>query len=135
MHEAYLRLVNQTEAHWHNRAHFFAVAGQLIRRILVDHAREKGAQKRAGKAIRTDFEEALRIPAARDVNLVALDDALDELAAMDPRKARVVEMRYFAGLSLEEIGAVMGVSPTTVKRDWTIAKGWLYQNLSGGKKE
>ncbi len=130
VHEAYLRLVDQ-DVEWQSRAHFFAVASQVIRHILVDHARTHNAGKRGGGAYKLTLDEALAVPdRQRDINLVALDDALKELSELDPQQGRVVELRFFGGLSIEETAEVVGVSPATVKRDWAIAKAWLYRQLS-----
>jgi len=132
VHEAYLRLVNQKGAHWQNRAQFFAVAGQLMRRILVDHARARLAEKRGGKAERIELDEALLPPEERAANLLALDDALTELATIDARKSQVVELRFFGGLTVEETAEAMGLNSATVRRDWTFAKAWLHRALRGG---
>ena len=128
--EAYMRLVDQRRVTWQNRAHFFSVAASLMRRILVDHARAKRAEKRAGSYTRVTFDDA-RVPAAeRDVDLVALDDALSDLAAKDPELARLVELRYFAGLTTKETAEVLGVSTSTVEREWVAARAWLYRALT-----
>jgi RNA polymerase sigma-70 factor (ECF subfamily) len=128
--EAYLKLVDQRRAQWHNRKHFFAVSAQLMRRILVDRARERGYQKRGGAALTVSLDEALTVSADEQAaELVALDEALKELATFDERKTRVVELRYFGGLSVEETAEVLRISPVTVMRDWTSAKAWLYANL------
>jgi RNA polymerase sigma factor (TIGR02999 family) len=131
VHEAYLKLVDQRSARWQNRAQFFAVAAQLMRRILVDHARAHAAAKRGAGATRVTLsaleETGVDQP---DLDVVALDAALDRLAALDPRQARVVELRYFGGLSLEETASVVEISPATVKRDWAMARAWLYQQLA-----
>lgn len=128
--EAYLKLVDQRQAQWHNRKHFFAVAAQLMRRILVDRARERNYQKRGGGQQTISLDEALMVKADEQAaELIALDEALAELARFDLRKARVVELRYFGGLSVEETADVLKVSPVTVMRDWSSAKAWLYANL------
>jgi RNA polymerase sigma factor (TIGR02999 family) len=128
--EAYLRLVDLTRMHWQNRAQFFAIAARLMRTTLVDAARGKHAAKRGASALRVTFDEA-RTPLARqDHNLLALDDALDVLAREDPRKCQVVELRFFGGLSNEEVAEVLGVSTDTVIRDWKFAKAWLRQQLA-----
>jgi RNA polymerase sigma factor (TIGR02999 family) len=133
--EAYLRLVDYERMQWQNRAHFFAVSSQLMRRILVDHARRRNL-KRGGGVQHVSLEEAAvlagdrRCPLGPD--LVALDDALNTLARLDPRKVQVVEMRFFGGLSVEETAEVLKVSPVTVMRDWSTAKAWLYRQLAGG---
>lgn len=132
VHEAYLKLVDQRHVDWKNRAHFFAVAARLMRRVLVDHARARLAQKRGGGAARVSFDETLALgtPDA-DVTLLALDDALTELGGLDARQARTVELRYFAGLTVDEAAVALGVSGMTVKRDWTVAKAWLKLRLEG----
>jgi RNA polymerase sigma factor (TIGR02999 family) len=128
--EVYLRLVDQKSVRWENRAQFYGLAAQLMRRILVDHARERGALKRGGAAIAVTFaEEALPAPEA-PLSLVALDDALRALCELDPRQGQVVELRYFGGLSVEETAEVLGLSPATVKREWTLARAWLHRELS-----
>jgi RNA polymerase sigma factor (TIGR02999 family) len=131
VHEAYLRLVDQKGVQWQNRAHFFAVAAQMIRRILVDHARTHNAEKRGGGACMLALDEAIAVPQRRDLNLVALDEAINGLAAIDPQQGRIVELRFFGGLSIEETAEVLSISPATVKRDWAVAKAWLYRDLSG----
>jgi len=130
--EAYLRLVDIQKLEWHDRAHFFAVGARLMRRILVDYARSKGYIKRGGDARRVDFNEALVVSAELDPAVVRMDDALNQLAIFDARKAQIVEMRYFGGLSAEEIASVLGVSVQTVHRDWGIAKSWLAREMSNG---
>lgn len=140
VHEAYLRLVDQSSARWSNRTQFFGVAAQAMRRILVDHARGRAAQKRGGNVVRVvlgDPEgeavaaEGSAVTLPRDVELIDLDDALRALSAVDPDLVRVVELRYFAGLTVEEAAEVLGVSPATVKRDWVVARAWLFQRLRG----
>ncbi len=128
--EAYLRLVDAKEMHWQNRAHFFAVSAQLMRHILVDFARSRGNLKRGGEVQQVSLDEALVISAERDPDLIALDEALQALAQIDPRKHRVVELRFFGGLSVEETAEVLKVSPDTVLRDWRLAKMWLLRELS-----
>jgi RNA polymerase sigma factor (TIGR02999 family) len=130
VHEAYLRLVDQRYARWESRTQFFAVAAQVMRRVLVDHARAHGAAKRGGAAISVPLEESTAPVPEPDVDVVALDEALTRLAAFDPRQARVVELRYFAGLDVGEAAEVLGVSPATVKRDWTVARAWLRRELA-----
>jgi RNA polymerase sigma factor (TIGR02999 family) len=130
--EAYLRLVDMKNADWHDRVHFFAVSAQVMRRILVDAARARGAAKRGGAAERVagfDLDQAPSIDTGRAAELVAVDEALEELARMDPRKARIVELRFFGGLSVEETAEVLRVSPQTVMRDWKLAKAWLSRAL------
>lgn len=129
VHEAWLRLIDQRQVHWQNRAQFFGVAAEMIRRILIDHARGRQAAKRGDGAIKLSLDEALFTPDRRDLDLVALDDALQDLARLDPQQSRLVELRYFAGLSIEESAEVLGVSPATVKREWVAAKAWLYREL------
>jgi RNA polymerase sigma factor (TIGR02999 family) len=131
VHEVYLRMVKLDHVDWHDRAHFFAVAAQNMRRVLVDSARARRYQKRGGGAINVTFDEALAV-SDRSPDLVALDDALDVLAAQDERKARVVELRFFGGLTNEEIAEALGISTDTVTRDWQMAKLWLRREL---KKE
>ena len=132
VHEAYLRLVNQKEVTWQNRAHFFGVAAQMMRRILVDHARRRSYAKRGGGAMTLALEEAVATPQRREIDVVALDDALDSLAKLDDRQSRMVELRFFGGLSIEETSEVLGVSVPTVKREWASARAWLYREISGG---
>ncbi len=130
VHEAYLRLVNQRDVAWQNRAHFFGICAQLMRRILVDHARERQAEKRGGGGmVRVTLDERVAAVEEREVDLLALDEALTRLAAMDERQARVVELRFFSGLNVEETAEVMEVSPATVKLDWSMAKAWLRREM------
>ena len=129
--EAYVRLVDGTVVEWHDRAHFLAVAARIMRRILVDHARARGARKRGGGDARVTFDEALVVTAEARGNFVALDDALEALAKFDERKSRVVELRFFGGLSVEETAAVLKVSVDTVMRDWRLAKAWLQAEMRG----
>ncbi len=133
--EAYLRLVDLKRVRWQNRAHFFAVSAQVMRRILVDFARSRRYQKRGGSAFQVSFERALNIGEQRDTDLVALDDALGALAEVDPRKSKVVELRFFGGLSVEDTAHVLKVSPDTVMRDWKMAKVWLLRELSREEKD
>ena len=119
---------------WQNRAHFFGIAAQIMRRILVDYARGRRYAKRGGGALRASFDEALIVSEGRSAEVVALDDALQGLAAIDERKSRIVELRFFGGLSIEETAAVLGVSPGTVMRDWTLAKAWLRKEMTAGGK-
>ena len=131
VHEAYMKLVDQKRVRWQNRAHFFGIAAQVMRRILMDHARKHQADKRGGEAEKLPIEEEILVVSHdRSAELVALDDALHTLAAMDPQKARIVELRYFGGLSIEETAEVMGVSVPTINRQWRMAKAWLYSQLS-----
>jgi len=131
--EAYLRLVDTKDVAWHDRAHFLAVAARVMRRILVDHARARRAQKRGGPATRVTFDEALAVTNEPREDFVALDDALDALAAFDARKSRVVELRFFGGLSVEETASVLNVSPSTVMGDWRLAKAWLQREMRGDR--
>jgi RNA polymerase sigma factor (TIGR02999 family) len=131
VHEVYLRLCGQHELKWEDRAHFFAVAARMMRRILVDHARRQGADKRGGSSMRTVLDDALAIPVQAGVDLVTLNDAMELLHALDARKCQVVEMRFFVGLTAKEIAVVLHTTEATVRRDWTIAKAWLYRYLQG----
>jgi len=128
--EAFLRLIDVKRVRWQDRAHFFAMSARLMRRVLVDHARLRQAVKRGGGTQTTSFDEA-SMPVEPSVDLVALDDALQALADIDPRKAKVVEMRFFAGFSVDETAAALQVSPETVMRDWRVAKAWLHRELEG----
>jgi RNA polymerase sigma factor (TIGR02999 family) len=130
-HEAFLRLAEQREVVLRNRSHFMGLVAQSMRRVLADHARRHRAQKRGGGAIRVAFEEAENVGVS-DVAADDLDTALEDLAKLDPRQARVVELRFYAGLSIEETAEVLGVSPATVKRDWLVARAWLLRELGGG---
>jgi RNA polymerase sigma factor (TIGR02999 family) len=126
--EAYMRLVDYKNMQWQNRAHFFAVSAQLMRRILVDHARRRNL-KRGGDMLHVSLDETAMVGSGKDADLVALDDAINLLAKLDPRKVQVVEMRFFGGLSVEETAEVLKVSAVTVMRDWNTAKAWLYRQL------
>jgi RNA polymerase sigma factor (TIGR02999 family) len=128
--EAYLRFADQTAIQWQNRAHFFAIAANVIRRILVDHARGRLAAKRGGSGIQVPLDQDLPETAKQQTDVVALDEALTRLADMDAEQSRVVELRYFAGLTIEETAEVMGISPATVKRSWTLSRAWLRRELS-----
>lgn len=130
--EAYFRLVDQKAVQWQNRAHFFGVAAQIMRRILCDHARARRADKRGGHQAKLSLDEALGIGTDESPDLVELDDALKLLQTINERQAKVVEMRFFGGLSVEEVAEALGASPATVKRDWTFAKAWLHKELSRG---
>jgi len=132
VHEAYLRLIDQRRVRWQNRAHFFGIAAQMMRRIMVDHARGAHRDKRGGPAPTLSLDAAMAVsePTA-DVDVIALDDALTALAAIDPRGARIVELRFFSGLTIEETAEVLVLSPGTIKRDWSTARAWLYRELSG----
>ena len=127
--EAYIRLVDLRQQHWRNRAHFYAVSAQVMREILVDFARARRSHKRGGEALRVSLHEAQALSGAKDIDLLALDEALDALAAFDKRKSQVVEMRFFGGLTTEEIAEVLKVSPNTVLSDWSFAKAWLCREL------
>jgi RNA polymerase sigma factor (TIGR02999 family) len=129
VHEAFLRLVNQHDVQWQGRAHFFGIAAQMIRRILVDHARAQRAAKRGAGAVRIELGEELAVAQQRDLDLIALDDALERLATMDGRQSRIVELRFFAGLSVEDTADVMGISTATVKREWSSARAWLFREV------
>jgi len=130
VHEAYIRLANQDRARWKDRHHFFAIAAQVMRRALVDHARRRHAARRGGSRPRVTLAEADAVAAPRDVDLLDLDQALGELARLDPRRAAMVELRYFGGLSIEETARTLGVSPRTVLREWKLARAWLHRRLS-----
>lgn len=132
VHEAYLKLIDQTRVDWQNRAHFFGVAAQLMRRILVDHARRHQAEKRGGFRQKLTLDEAVDYSQTRDVDLVKLDDALTALAKFDARQSRIVELRFFGGLTIEETAEALGISPATVKVDWSMAKAWLRREIGGG---
>lgn len=129
VHEAYLKLVEQRSVTWQSRSHFFGVAAQLMRRILIDHARGHARQKRGGEQKKVSLDEAFVFSEQHADELLAVDDSLNRLAKLDPRQARVVELRFFGGLNVEEAGEVLGISPKTVKRDWSMAKAWLYADL------
>jgi RNA polymerase sigma factor (TIGR02999 family) len=132
--EAYMKLFGQREVDWQNRGHFFAIAAKVMRRILVDHARRELREKHGGDSIHVELADALSIPIETPIDAVdalALDRALQELEQQDPEQGRIVELRFFGGLTVQETAAAVGVSPATVKREWTIAKAWLYRALSG----
>lgn len=129
VHEAYLQLVDQTRVTWQSRAHFFGVASRLMRRILVDHARSHKAEKRGGSAQKLSLDEAVGVSQKKEVALEALDDALNALSAIDPRQSRIVELRFFGGLTVEETAEVLGTSTATVEREWRMAKAWLHHQL------
>ena len=130
VHEAYLRLIDQRSVDWQNRNQFFGLASELIRRILVDYARNRMAAKRGGPQVKLSLDEAMATPEERDLDLVALDDALKALADRDPQQSRIVELRYFGGLTIETTAEVLGISPATVKRDWVLAKAFLKRELT-----
>ena len=129
--EAYVRLVDQHNVHWQNRSHFFAISAQIMRRILVDHARRYLQAKRGGGALRVSLDEVMIVASERSEEVLMLDEALGNLARVDPRRCQVVELRYFAGLNNEEIASVLKISENTVMRDWNLARAWLYQQLGG----
>jgi RNA polymerase sigma factor (TIGR02999 family) len=130
VHEAYLRLVDQ-DINWQSRAHFFGIAAQMMRRILVDHARAKNAEKRGDGACKVTLEEGLLSTESRDVDILALDQALTRLAEFDKQQSQIVELRFFGGLSIEDTAEILKVSPATVKRDWAMAKAWLFREMQG----
>ena len=141
VHEAYLRLVDQKSVNWRNRAQFFGIAAQMMRRILINHAKERQAQKRQGYATKVSLDqqspklsldEAVSFFEKREVDLMALDDALDDLAALDPQQTHIVELRFFGGLTIDEVSTVLGISPATTKREWDSAKLWLRRQLNIG---
>lgn len=134
VHEAYVRLVDQTEVEWRNRAHFYGIAAQMMRRILVDHARARQFAKRGGDARPVSLDEGAIVSAERTAEVVALDEALAGLAAVDQRKSQIVELRFFGGLSIEETAEVLAVSAGTVMRDWTLAKAWLRREMRASEK-
>ena len=130
VHEAYLRLFDIGPVSWQNRAHFFAIIAKVMRRVLIEYARAQGCSKRGGGLRRVNLDEALTISAKSDPEIVRLDEALEEMAKFDPRKAQVVEMRYFGGLTSGEVASVLGVSPQSVHRDWSLAKAWLVREMT-----
>lgn len=130
VHEAYLRLIGLNAPQWESRTHFFAIAAQLMRQILVDYARRHKASKRGGSLCKLPLQDANIASSGKDVDVVALDEALKSLAKIDPRQSRVVELRFFAGLSLQEISEAMEIAPATVQRDWTAARAWLHREIS-----
>lgn len=129
VHEAYLRLVDQRAVDWQNRAHFFGLAAEMMRRILVNHALARQAAKRGGHETRISLDEVLDWAEQREVDFVALDGALEKLTVLDPQQARIVELKFFGGLSVEEIATLLSISTATVKREWRMAKAWLFQQL------
>ena len=129
--EAYVRLVDQRNVHWANRSHFFAISAQIMRRILIDHARRHAYKKRGGGKQQVSLDETATLQVERASEMIKLDDALQSLAEIDPRRSRVVELRYFGGLSNEEIAHTLQISQNTVTRDWNMARAWLYQQLTG----
>jgi RNA polymerase sigma-70 factor, ECF subfamily len=133
VHEAYLKMVEQNSVDWKNRSHFFAIASQAMRRILIDHARKQIAEKRGGEGEKISLEEIDVASINPDQNLIALDEALSELEKVDPQQSRIIELRYFGGLTVEETAEVLQISPRTVAREWAMARAWLYRNLTGEK--
>ena len=133
IHEAYVRLVDQRHVQWQNRAHFFGIASQLMRRILVDHARTKKRVKRGGSDVKVSIDDANVAVKGQDLDVVALDEALQRLAEIDEQQSRIVELRFFSGLTVEETADVMGISKATVKREWSMAKAWLHRELTGDR--
>lgn len=134
VHEAYLRLIDETRMRWQDRTHFFAVAATLIRNILVDHARAQKAAKRGSGAVKLSLDEAFAVAADNGPNILAVDEALQSLSKLDPQQARIVELRFFAGLTIQETAEALNISESTVKRDWVLAKAWIYKNLSGDRR-
>ena len=130
--EAYVRLIDQNSVHWQDRAHFFAIAAQMMRRILVDYARSRRYAKRGGDARQVSFNESAIVSPQKGAEMVAIDEALTDLATRDMRKSKIVELRFFGGLNIQETAEVMGISPTTVQREWRSAKAWLYQAITQG---
>ena len=135
MNEAYLKLIDQREVRWQNRAHFFAIAAKLMRRILVDRARRHHAAKRGGPAQPTPISEIVLASPPQNLDLLALDEALNGLAEIDPQQSSIVELKFFGGLTIEEVAEVLGSSPATVKREWNIAKAWLHRQMTTGAKD
>ena len=133
VHEAYLRLVGQREVEWQSRAHFFAIAAAMMRRVLLDYARKHHAAKRGGPARRITLDDNMLIAEHKLADILALDEALDKLAAIDPRQGRIVELKFFAGLDVEEIAGIVQISTPTVKREWRSAKAWLQRHMSDSK--
>ena len=132
VHEAYLRLAGQNPPQWQNRAHFFGIAAHIMRQILVEYARGRNAAKRGGgNALTLTLDEAVALPQGTDVDVVALDKALSELSDLDVQQSRIVELRFFAGLTIEDTSEVLGISPATVKRDWVTARAWLFRAMTG----
>jgi RNA polymerase sigma-70 factor, ECF subfamily len=134
VHEAYMKLVDQTRVDWQGKSHFFAVAAQAMRRILVDHARSRHRDKRGGGRARVVLDEAVALSPQKDEDVIALDEALEKLAALDPRQAKVVELRFFGGMNVEEVAEALGVSKRTVEGDWTFARAWLSRALREGEE-
>ena len=133
--ETYIRLVDQERTQWRNRAHFFAISARLMRRILVDHARQRRTGKRGGDQTKLSLDHSLGLQERKELDVVALDEALDTLSKLDSQQARVIELRFFGGLTIEETGEALGISPATVTRDWVTAKAWLFDQLNRSKDE
>lgn len=133
VHEAYLRLIDHKTTTWQNRAHFFGVAAQLMRRVLVDYARRQRTGKRGGQCTKIEFNEALAPSTARSVDVIALDDALRDLAELNPQHSQIVELRFFGGMTAEEVAEVLDVSPRTVQREWRMARAWLHRQISASE--
>ena len=131
VHEAYLRLAGQSPPQWQNRAHFFGIAAHIMRQILVEHARGRNAAKRGGNALRIELGEEMALAQQTDVDLIVLDKALLQLSELDAQQGRIVELRFFGGLTIEDTSDVLGISPATVKRDWTTARAWLFRAMTG----
>jgi RNA polymerase sigma factor (TIGR02999 family) len=131
VHEAYMRLAGRSSPEWQNRAHFFGIAAHLMRQILVEHARGRDAAKRGGGATRLTLDESLVSSQQKDVDVIVLDKALQELTQLDAQQGRIVELRFFAGLTIEDTSEVLGISPATVKRDWVTARAWLFRAMTG----
>ncbi len=128
VHEAYMRLVDWKNVSWQNRAHFFSLAAQVMRKVLIDHARSHNAEKRSGQNVVLD--DAISIPSKQPIDLIALDEAMKDLESVDPRQAKIVELRVFGGLTIEETAYILGISETTVRREWTFAKAWFQRELA-----
>lgn len=133
VHEAYLRLIDQRSVNWQNRAQFFGIAAQMMRRILINHANDRNAKKRQGYANKVSLDDAVSLFEKRELDLVSLDEALSDLAVLDPQQTQIVELRFFGGLTIDEVSEVLGISPATTKREWDSAKLWLRRQLSSGR--
>ena len=133
VHEAYLRLIDQRSVNWQNRAQFFGIAAQMMRRILINHANDRNAKKRQGYATKVSLDDVISLFEKRELDLMALDEALTDLAALDPQQTQIVELRFFGGLTIDEVSEVLGISPATTKREWDSAKLWLRRQLSSGR--
>lgn len=133
VHEAYLRLIDQRSVNWQNRAQFFGIAAQMMRRILINHANDRNAKKRQGYASKVSLDDVVSLFEKRELDLMSLDEALNDLAALDPQQTKIVELRFFGGLTIEEVSEVLGISPATTKREWDSAKLWLRRQLSSGR--